>query len=684
MKKYTLVGMAITMLMVTLQAQVTVSKTGPHDNLARNADTSESDPGWGGGSYETDLVDGFRTYDDQWARGLAFPYGVWRQVTLNFGQEITFDRIIQWYHGGINNNEAAAYRFQYWNGSQWIDFFETNNTHNYLLYPNLTDNTVWWYSWSTPYQNSFSPVTTSKLRIWNYPLSGSHTWLYEVEVYQGKQITVPDQQVILGTPIELTVNTSALYQEENIIAYQFNLYYPSQWLDFADAITWGTLSESGSLVVNDEVPGLLRISFMSSLPLVGDGALLKLRFNTLVDGEIYCSITDFLFNTSVVNNIQQGKLIVTENIPPVAYISYPINSGFVQIGDIITIIAYFNEPMADDPIPQIMLSGANYLPATNMVKYSEVEYRYSHVVTGGHGVVNVSMFSGTDIHGNVVVTTPASGMSFTIVRFGDVDDNYFIQAYDAALTLQYSVSLDPLPQIDPAPWEMWRYKTADVDKDEGITANDASLILKHSAGLLTHFGFSTPQYFHKSNSDDISIEWLNNELVFRSTVSVFGLNVSVDSNAQILGTPVVMDKNYISAFNITESNFKIGLASPYAADLGDIFLKIPVLKDQVGELLFDLIVNTKPMSVRVKIPTSVGAQLENRIHLYPNPVSHILRIEGMSDRYMVKVLDISGRQIPVIQPTTNQLDVSSLANGVYLLEITDASGTTSTKRFIKE
>lgn len=682
MKKCTLLCMAITMVMVTLQAQVTVSKTGPNDNLARNADTSESDPGWGGGSYKSDLVDGIRSYDGQWARGLAFPNGVWKQVTLNFGQEITFDRIIQWYHGGMNNNEAAAYRFQYWNGSDWVDFFETASPYDYLLYPNVPD-TVWWYYWSTPYQNSFSPVTTSKLRIWNFPRAGSHTWLYEVEVYQGKQIIVPDQSVILGNTVELEINTSVLHQDENVISYQFDMSYDPQNLEFVETIIGGTLSESGSLITNTEVPGQLRFSFMSTSPLVNQGTLLKLKFNTLGEGAFYCGISNFLYNTTAVNNIQQGKIIVMENVPPVADIAYPHTGGYVQVGDSITIVAYFNEAMADTPVPQIMLNGANYLPATDMLKFSDTEYRYTHKVTEGFGVVKVSLANGTDIPGNVVVATPASGESFTIIRLGDVDDNTFIQAYDAALTLQYSVSLDPLPIIDPLPWEMWRYKTADVDKDDGITANDASLILKHSAGLLTHFGKDAPQYILKSEPADISIEWLNNELIFRTSVNLFGLNISVSENARMLGRPVVVDKNYISASNITESTYKIGLASPYAAAHAEVFLKIPVLEIIAGELLFDLIVNTKPMTVRVKIPTSLGGVYDNRMRIYPNPVSDILHLEGIYERSIVKVLDVTGRQMPVVQNTFNQIDVNSLANGVYLIMVSDESGTI-TRRFTKE
>ncbi len=158
------------------------TKTSPADDIALHADASLSDNGWGGGSSKSDITDGIRTYDGEWARGLAFGYGEWHQATIDFGHQVTFDRVIQWYHGGMNNNEAAAYKLQYWNGSNWVDIFETNNSHAYLKYPDASESD-WWYYWSTPYENTFAPVVSDKLRILNYPRDGSHTWLYEVEVY---------------------------------------------------------------------------------------------------------------------------------------------------------------------------------------------------------------------------------------------------------------------------------------------------------------------------------------------------------------------------------------------------------------------------------------------------------------------------------------------------------------------
>jgi len=212
----------------TRTSYITVSsespaKTSPADDLALHADTSASDDGWGGGSSKSDLTDGWRTYDDEWARGLAFSYGEWHQVTVDFGHQVTFNRVIQWYHDGMNNNEAAAYTLQYWNGSNWVDIFETDNSHAYLKYPDASSSD-WWYSWSTPYENTFAPVVTDKLRIWNYPISGSHTWLYEVEVY----LANPPVATFTGTPTSGTAPLTVTFTESSTNT-------PTSWSwDFGD------------------------------------------------------------------------------------------------------------------------------------------------------------------------------------------------------------------------------------------------------------------------------------------------------------------------------------------------------------------------------------------------------------------------------------------------------------------
>ncbi len=69
--------------------------------------------------------------------------------------------------------------------------------------------------------------------------------------------------------------------------------------------------------------------------------------------------------------------------------------------------------------------------------------------------------------------------------YGDIDDNGFVESYDAALILQYFVGINPAAA--PLPWEEWRQLRADVDGNTFIEAYDASLIQRFVVGMIDHF-----------------------------------------------------------------------------------------------------------------------------------------------------------------------------------------------------
>lgn len=62
----------------------------------------------------------------------------------------------------------------------------------------------------------------------------------------------------------------------------------------------------------------------------------------------------------------------------------------------------------------------------------------------------------------------------------------------------------------------------------------------------------------------------------------------------------------------------------------------------------------------------------NAISVYPNPTTSLVTISG--DVQQVQVIDVTGRK--VMEAQTSQLDMSNLANGTYMLRVTNAEGTT--------
>ncbi|MDP8323185.1 MAG: agmatine deiminase family protein [Candidatus Stygibacter australis] len=74
-----------------------------------------------------------------------------------------------------------------------------------------------------------------------------------------------------------------------------------------------------------------------------------------------------------------------------------------------------------------------------------------------------------------------------MINLGDLDENGAVEAFDAAILLQYVVGFDPLPELDPLPWELARLMAADVDGSSDIDSYDASLIMQYFVGLISEF-----------------------------------------------------------------------------------------------------------------------------------------------------------------------------------------------------
>lgn len=88
-------------------------------------------------------------------------------------------------------------------------------------------------------------------------------------------------------------------------------------------------------------------------------------------------------------------------------------------------------------------------------------------------------------------------------------------------------------------------------------------------------------------------------------------------------------------------------------------------------------------SVRIAkqgVPNSVN---QTEILIYPNPVSSILYVKNISKRAKYKIYNAAGQVLSDGILLNNQINVSKLINGIYVIDIDD-NGTTVQKKFIKE
>jgi len=80
---------------------------------------------------------------------------------------------------------------------------------------------------------------------------------------------------------------------------------------------------------------------------------------------------------------------------------------------------------------------------------------------------------------------------------------------------------------------------------------------------------------------------------------------------------------------------------------------------------------------------SEGIVDEKEVNIYPNPSKHTLFITGLTQNSKCSIFDLSGKQLINKQIVNNQIDISQLINGIYILRISDKNGITM-KKFVKQ
>jgi hypothetical protein len=273
---------------------------------------------------------------------------------------------------------------------------------------------------------------------------------------------------------------------------------------------------------------------------------------------------------------------------------------------------------------------------------------------------------------------------------GDVDGNFRIQAYDAALTLQHSVGKDPLPQLDPLPWEPWRMQAADVDGVPGITANDAAMILQYSAYIINSFAGDNPVVTGAMKAPDATItnvEVIRDQqnLIFKSYGNLVGFNLYIEKEMDAFGTPVISNDISMSAINIGDKVYAIGLAALEPMAQGVTFMTIPMLRDLPEDFTFRMFINSNEISKVAEAQTGIKSLADVGISLYPNPVRDMIRLNNLTEGAIIRISDISGRTViqKEVNTDSDRIDVSLLSSGIYSIAIIQNKATAVSK-FIKQ
>lgn len=246
-------------------------------------------------------------------------------------------------------------------------------------------------------------------------------------------------------------------------------------------------------------------------------------------------------------------------------------------------------------------SGVNPLSGSgNLFKLNF--HTLSGILDGTESFININQVTFNE--GGISLQGCFAAVTIRNIIYGDVDENNAIQAYDAALTLQYSVMMDPLPVIDPRPWLDWRKLRADVSGDGNIFAYDASLILQRVVGLITVF--PVEQTRPEPPLATVEISFYNNQLVVSTPDfgSLYGLNLSAWLPEGIsLGQPQLSEAFAEAVWNQYTCdgvwNFALACLTPQTGS-GTI-CTIPVSANAATELSFSLVANETESQQSVSI-----------------------------------------------------------------------------------
>ena len=503
---------------------------------------------------------------------------------------------------------------------------------------------------------------------------GTHIVSSEIDTIPSSEnysLIILNDTVNKNQAFEVHIMVNELTAEDNIISYQFDIDFDSLVLEYTGHSVTGTLAEGGTVITNIDVAGTVSVAYMNSTAITGNGDILILQFNSMEPDTAEIFISNAYLNETPVLELTNSTVIIRETDPPTAVITY--SDTVNRYADTLIITASFSEPMsADDPVI-LTFNGAVNLASAEMTRLNDTVYYYIYPIPKADGNVILSFSNGTDLSGNELVSIPIGGNSFNIIAFnpGDVNDDGMIQAFDAALTLQYSVGIDPLPDIDSLPWEPWRDSTANVDGTGGITAYDAGIILQYSIGIISDFTAQAKKY---TTLPEVTVTLEDNNIVFRSHGELLGLNVSAANEQNILGTPKILIEDYLSAFNISSTTYNIGVCTATPPPDGTAFMKIPFYK--TGSMTFNMIVNTKESNINLDLAVGMSEQRNEHISIYPNPATDKLNISGLSGHTHAMIFNIHGQQLSVAntEVINGEINVSFLSSGIYIIMLETNAG----------
>ena len=113
--------------------------------------------------------------------------------------------------------------------------------------------------------------------------------------------------VMVGDTVRVYVNALEITGEMNVIAFQFDLYYDEENVQFINHKP-GDLFENAMLMANGENEGLVKVACSHWQPQSGSGTLVELQFIAKTPGDFHLQFDKFKMNSSSMTKIYDPKI----------------------------------------------------------------------------------------------------------------------------------------------------------------------------------------------------------------------------------------------------------------------------------------------------------------------------------------------------------------------------------------
>jgi len=320
-------------------------------------------------------------------------------------------------------------------------------------------------------------------------------------------VSVPSEVVAENDEFIVTIVTTELNLEWDVISYQFNLSYDPALINYVDYEQLESLSWSGAVTVNDTSTGSLEVGFISNDPMSASGPLIKLKFSAISAGTTQLEISDFYYNTTEILNLTGGSIIVTPDVSGLLDVAVSLSSAEAEAGTEFEIEVLTTELLSEWGVISYQFS-LTY--NQNLISYQS--YNLSGTISQGGlisvnnsepGELTIAFIRVTSLHG----TEPLLNLVFEAVSEGNSDltlSNFMYNTTDISDLTSATVTVNP-GEFNPITESTLTVESVDVIVFEDFEFEVSTSELQSEWNIISYqFKLSYDPELMSYNSTDIS------------------------------------------------------------------------------------------------------------------------------------------------------------------------------------